>query len=218
MDEHTGFAQPLGQRAAQEELAYIRRTLDAAGRLSIVPGTGFLAIGVLALAAVWLNERFLHGVPGGSRYLMEWRAQGSALAGPYLGAYLVWGGLFLVSLLIGITTMRAKARRTRQVFWSPVLQKALWGYGAAMLLGAVLTLTLLRQPEFLPEVWLGCYGVALVGAGAVSISPIRWMGICFLMLAALAAFTELSGNLLLAAGFGGLHIGFGAYIAWRHDG
>jgi hypothetical protein len=219
MDESPEFAHPLGQRAAQEELAYIRRTLDAAGRLSIVPGWGFVVIGALALATIWINERLNFGAPWGESYVRALReAENGTVGETFLWSTLLWGGLLLTAVAVGVVSMQRKARRTGQAFWSPVLRKALWGYVAAMVLGAVLTFSLLDHPQLLPQVWLGCYGAALVGAGAVSISPIRWMGICFLVLAAVAAFTRMGGSLVLAAGFGWLHIFFGAYIAWRHDG
>ena len=74
-------------------------------------------------------------------------------------------------------------------------------------------------PELLPVAWLGGYGAALTSAGVVSVSPVRWMGISFLVLAVVALLLPASAGLaLLAAGFGGLHIIFGAYIFWRHDG
>jgi hypothetical protein len=45
------------------------------------------------------------------------------------------------------------------------------------------------------------------------------MGVCFLMLGTVALFGPAAwGDLLLAAGFGGVHIGFGVWIARRHGG
>jgi hypothetical protein len=184
-----------------------------------VPGRGFVVIGLLALVTLWINEQFLAGAPWSRTVLREMGEEGyTADKSHFLLTTLLWAGLLAASLATGSYAMWRKARRTGQAFWSPVLRKALWGYAAAMLFGGLLTVSSLDTPALLPEVWLGCYGVALVGAGAVSISPIRWMGICFLLLAAVAALTSVSGSLLLAAGFGGLHILFGGYIAWRHDG
>ena len=202
---------PRSAHAAREDLYYIRQTLAAAGHLSTVPGRGLMAIGALALVAVLVNLK-LTGAP--------WSAEAAGHDSPSQGL-VVWLALLGLSLVVGAWTMRGKARRTGQVFWSPVLRKALWGYGAAMLLGAVLTGSLVGAGllDLLPEVWLGCYGVALVAAGGYSVSPVRWMGLCFLALAAVAALTPASfGLALLALGFGWVHIAFGAYIAWRHDG
>jgi len=191
----------------QDSLLYIRRTLEAAGRLSTVSGTGTFFVGVLALAAVVVNVR-ITGTP--------WNTG----AQPYQ-ALAVWAALLVLSGAVTAFSMARKSSRTGLAFWSPVLRKALWTFSAPMVLGAVLSAAVLRSqnPELLPVVWLGCYGAALTAAGVMSVSPVRWMGISFLALAICAVFlTPAAGLALLAAGFGLLHIIFGAYIHWRHDG
>ncbi len=198
--------QPV-RRNAQEDLEYIRRMLAASGHLSIVPGRGIALIGLLALGVTAVN-RWQTGPP--------WREQDVNPAGLAL-----WGGLLAVSLAIGVAAMGRKARHTGQVFWSPVLRKALWGYGAAMTLGAILTGSVIYEgrADLLAEVWLGCYGAGLTAAGVVSVAPVRWMGMSFLLLAAGAAVAPpWAGLLLLGLGFGWVHLAFGAYIAWKHDG
>jgi hypothetical protein len=207
MDEPSESAPALRSRGAREELAYIRRTLDAAGSFSSVPGRGLVVIGLMALAAAVVNQR-VTGAPwdGGARPV-------ESLA--------VWATLLAFSVLVGLWTMAQKARRTGQPVWSPVLRKALWGYCAAMLLGGILSGAVIRtgQLDMLPEIWLGCYGLAMIAGGVMSVAPVRWMGISFLALSGARALLPAPyGLLLLAAGFGGLHILFGAYIAWRHDG
>ncbi len=193
-------------RSPQEDLAYIRRTLDAAGRLSSVSGRGLVLVGFLGLGAVAVNA-LATGAP--------WQAGAGTES---LG---VWAVCLVASFAVGVTSMDRKARRMGQRLWTPVLQKALWSYASAMVLGAVLSLAVLRagRPELLPALWLGCYGAALTSTGVFSVSPVRWMGISFLVLSLIAALVPASAGLtMLAMGFGWLHIGFGAYIAWRHDG
>ena len=191
----------------QDSLLYIRRTLEAAGRLSTVSGSGIFFVGIMALAAVLANTRFT-GTP--------WDAG----VRPYR-ALAVWAVLLLFSAAVTALSMAQKSRHTGVAFWSPVLRKALWPFSAPMALGAILSAAVFRAQnlELLPVIWLGCYGAALTAAGVMSVSPVRWMGISFLLLAASAAFLPASAGLaLLAAGFGLLHIIFGAYIHWRHDG
>ncbi|MBI3662823.1 MAG: hypothetical protein HY234_07215 [Acidobacteria bacterium] len=207
MDEHSEPAPALHARGAHEELEYIRRTLDAAGSFSSIPGRGLVVIGLMALAAVVVNQR-VTGAP--------W--DDGARPAESLAA---WSVLLALSVLVGLWTMARKARRTGQPVWSPVLRKALWGFVAAMLLGGILSGAVIRSGhlDLLPEIWLGCYGSAMIAGGVMSVAPVRWMGISFLALAAAgAAFAPQYGLLLLAAGFGALHLLFGAYIAWRHDG
>lgn len=191
----------------QDSLLYIRRTLEAAGRLSTVSGSGIFFVGIMALAAVVANTR-VTGTP--------WDQDGRSYR-----ALTVWAVLLVFSAAVTALSMARKSRHTGVAFWSPVLRKALWPFSAPMALGAILSAAVLRAQnlELLPVIWLGCYGAALTAAGVMSVSPVRWMGISFLLLAASAAFLPASAGLaLLAAGFGLLHIIFGAYIHWRHDG
>jgi hypothetical protein len=53
----------------------------------------------------------------------------------------------------------------------------------------------------------------------VSVPPIRYMGLSFLLMAAGAAISPKEAGLAwLALGFGLLHVVYGAYIARRHNG
>jgi len=61
--------------------------------------------------------------------------------------------------------------------------------------------------------------VGVVAAGAFSVKVVPAMGVGFMGLGAAAlVLPPAAGNWLLAAGFGGLHTGFGIVIARRHGG
>ena len=97
-----------------------------------------------------------------------------------------------------------------------------------MMLGAALTVALWRAGliGLLPGAWLALYGAGVVTGGAYSVKSVPVMGCCFVLLGALAllfapaslASAPASADVLMAAGFGGLHIAFGIYIARRHGG
>jgi hypothetical protein len=98
--------------------------------------------------------------------------------------------------------------------------------GPPLFAGALLTLGLymnnyqFRLASVIPGVWLLMYGVALMAAGAHSVPSVPVMGSAFLVLGAvvLVANAAFLMNAAMAVGFGGLHLGFGWYIAKRHGG
>lgn len=200
----------LHDRAIQD-LSFIRRTMEGAASFTDVPGRGLIALGVIALAATFLAAR-----------------QSSAE-----GWLSVWLATAVVGGVVGAGTMLQKMRRrltTNAAFQlSAPARKFFLGYWPALVAGALLTLALvdLSTPgveprvteRLLPGLWLLLYGSGVTTAGTHSVRAVPLMGVGFMMLGAIALLVPgISGNLMLALGFGALHIGFGLYIARRHGG
>jgi hypothetical protein len=89
-----------------------------------------------------------------------------------------------------------------------------------MLAGGVLTAVLFRagMDGFLPGMWLLLYGAGVVSGGSASVRVVPVMGACFMAFGAAALLLPAWGSILLAAGFGGLHIFFGTMIAVKYGG
>jgi hypothetical protein len=201
------MTEPLSADSARENLQYIRRTLEAAGRLTAVPGKCLMGAGCLALAGVAVNA-FVTGPPWGQR------------TAPPL-ALDVWGGVLAASVAIVSYGIYRKAQLMQTPIQAPLIRKLLWSLCPSLFVGAVLTNFAVRTHnlEWLPTIWLGCYGAAVASGGEVSVAPVRYMGLCLLFCAAMAAIAPAGMGLTwVAVGFGWLHLVFGAYIAWRHNG
>jgi hypothetical protein len=193
--------------SAHENLLYIRKTLEAAGQFTAVPGKCLMGAGIAALAGVAVNVHFT-GAPWGAasepRHALE-----------------VWGVVLGVSLAIVSMGIYRKSFLMRTRIQAPLMRKLLWSLCPSLFVGAVLTYLAVKSGglQWLPTVWLGCYGAAVASGGQVSVAPVRYMGVCLLLAATGAAISPAGMGLTwLAVGFGWVHLVFGAYIAWRHNG
>jgi len=201
------MVEPLSAETARENLIYIRKTLEAAGRFTAVPGKCLMAAGVIALVGASFNA-FVTGAPWSyGRY-------------PRL-ALSTWGVVLGVSLVIVSFGIYRKSRQMCTPIHPPLLRKLLWSLCPALFVGGMLTDLAVRSQNlnWLPVIWLGCYGTAVTNGGQVSVTAVRYMGLSFL-LASLGAAASPAGMGLtwMAVGFGWLHLVYGAYIAWRHNG
>jgi hypothetical protein len=133
----------------------------------------------------------------------------------------VWLAGALTGFAIGVIEICRKLRVAGRTFYHAPARRFGLGLAPPLITGALLTAVLHRtgQSHLLPGVWLLLYGAGAVSGGVSSVTAVPAMGACFMVLGAVALFCPLPlGNWLLAAGFGGLHIIFGIWIARRYGG
>jgi hypothetical protein len=189
---------PLHSRAL-DDLSFIRDTMARAGTVTSVPGWGGVAMGVTALAASWIASRQASGA--------EWLA--------------VWLAEAVLALGIGGIAMIRKADLSRTPLFTRAGKLFVRSFAPPILAGAVLTPVFFRAGlvDKLPGLWMLLYGAAVTAGGAFSVRAVLLLGLSFMGLGAAAFLAPpVWGNLLMAAGFGGLQIGFGLLIARRHGG
>ncbi|HEU4887558.1 MAG TPA: hypothetical protein VFV49_06710 [Thermoanaerobaculia bacterium] len=184
---------------ALSNLRYIREAMERASAFTSIPGWGGVAVGITAIVAAVLAGR-----EGLSRTWM-----------------LIWLGEAVVAALIAGVTMVRKAARSDVSFRGAPARRFFISYFAPIVAGAVLTIFLARHGfhAALPATWLLLYGASFVSSGAYSIPVVPVMGVCFMLLGMAACFVPFAvANVLLGAGFGGLHVVFGWVIARRYGG
>jgi hypothetical protein len=164
-------------------------------------------------------------VSGWGGVMMGLSALGTAFAaGPprdtrgWLG---FWIADAVLASAIGLVAMIRKARRTGTPLTNAAARRFAFAFVPGIAAGAGLTLFFVSEhlTTRLPGCWLLLYGAAVTSGGAFSIRLVPLMGIS-LMLLGVAAFVApaSAGSLFMAAGFGGLQIGFGLTIARRYGG
>ena len=186
---------------AVSNLRFIRDTMERAGSFTSIPGWGGFAVGIAALISGAAAQRYT------SFQTQRWLA--------------TWLACAAVSSVIGFATMAIKGKRAGVSFTTGVARRFFIGYFAPMIAGAALTFSLWMDDSYraMPAVWLLLYGASFISSGAFSLRVIPIMGACFMALGLAAAVLPLAlSNLILTAGFGGLHIIFGLIIARNYGG
>lgn len=184
---------------AEGNLRYIRDAMERASSFTAVSGLGLVVIGLIGVAAWWASDPWF----GSARWTET------------------WVGAAVLAILVGSASIVVKAKLTAASLHTAPARKFALNLAPPMLVGMLLTAAMYRagQQEWLAPLWLLLYGAGVITGGFASVRSVPVMGLGFLVLGLLALLvpSELA-PLLLLAGFGGLHLAFGAYIAWRHHG
>ena len=184
---------------AVENLRYIRNTIEAAHTFTTIPGKGCLAMGVTALAAV--------GIESIPQLAPHWLA--------------VWVGAAIVACGSALWFMEQKARAQGLSLRRAVAKRFFMTLAPAFLAGAILTAALAGQVdrELVTGMWLLLYGAGLAACGLFSIPAVFTAGMAFMALGTAALWLPPgSAHIVLALGFGGIHLALGTTIVRHHGG
>ncbi|HYO47051.1 MAG TPA: hypothetical protein VEY33_10240 [Gemmatimonadota bacterium] len=184
---------------AEDDLRAIRDAMEGSSRFTSVSGAGEMAVGATALVAAWIAT----GRSSVAGWLTVWVVEAVAAAALSLAAA-AW-----------------KAGRGGGTLWSLPARRFLLSLAPPLAAGTALTPVLYRAGlvDALPGAWLVLYGAGVVTGGAFSVRIVPLTGILFMLAGAAAlAFPEWGRDAWMAAGFGGIHLAFGAALARRHGG
>jgi hypothetical protein len=184
---------------ALDNLRYIREAMESSASFTAVPGWGGVAMGASALVAAGL-------------------ASTPALRGYWLTIWVL--DAVFAALVGGLATWR-KARGQGVELYRGVARRFLLNLTPPIAAAVVMTAVLAFAGDtwFIPGLWLLLYGTGVITGGAFSVRPVPIMGACFMGLGAITLVLPAEwSNAMLALGFGGLHLVFGALIARRYGG
>jgi hypothetical protein len=183
---------------ALADLRFIRETMEQAS-VTTFSGRALMSVGLLAVVVGTLASI--------ARTRERW--------------LLLWIALAGVSVPLAVLATARKSRAAGLPLASGPARKFGLCLAPAMIAGGLLTVVLARAGlwSLLPGLWLLVYGAGVVAGGAFSVRVVPVMGVGFMALGACALLGPAAwGDLLLVAGFGGLHLVFGALIARQYGG
>jgi hypothetical protein len=187
------------QARAMDNLRFIRGMMERAATFTAISGFGQIVIGITAIGAAVIASRQV--LPWA--WVATWLAEAGIAAG------------------ISVASMTLKAHAANMPLLSGPLRKLVLSFSPPIMVGVVFTAVLVNHGlyDFLPGVWMLLYGAAVVSAGTYSVRIVPVMGALFMVVGAATLVAPPSwATGFTIVGFGGLHILFGLWIAWRHGG
>ena len=184
---------------AMDNLRFIRGIMESAATFTAVSGWGQVLIGVTAIAATFVADR--QSLPWAC--VATWVADAGIAAG------------------ISVASMAVKSHAAHVPLLTGAFKNLILTFSPAMFVGAVLTTVFIKRNLFvlLPGSWLLLYGAAVVAAGTNSVRMVPFLGAAFMAVGTAAFLVPDSMQpWMMLAGFGGLHVVFGLWIARKHGG
>jgi hypothetical protein len=202
-----------------EDIKVIRKMMEESTRFLSLSGLSGVFAGVVSIIGAYLVYLFI--LDNGE---IEFFTYLSGLTDPN---YPVSGWLLIVDALtvLGLAITFAlvfslrKARRDKKKFMTPISLRMLLNLSIPLFTGGVfvIALVLADQLLFIVPCFLIFYGLALVNAGKFTFSEIFYLGLLEIIIGLVALFVPEWGLIFWLAGFGVLHIIYGAAMYRRYE-
>jgi hypothetical protein len=210
------------QHQPLETLQDIKRMMERSSRFISLSGWSGISAGICALLGAWVAHNRLHEL-GGSTQEFDY-------SGPRIVTPPQTGSLFFDLVLIAAITFVAafisaffftyiRSRRNGVPMWDRTVQRLAWNTILPMVVGGIMLLRAL-QMGYYELVAPGClifYGLALVNASKYTLGEVRYLGYGQIFLGILNLWIINEGLYFWAAGFGVLHIVYGAVMWWKYE-
>jgi hypothetical protein len=190
---------PEMQARAMDNLRFIRGVMESAVTFTAVSGWGQIVLGLTAIVAALVASR--QSLPWVR--VATWVAEAGIAAG------------------ISVASMAIKSHTANMPLLTGPIRKLVLSFSPPMIVGAVLTAVLVLHGlyDYLPGIWMLLYGAAVVSAGTYSVRSVPVMGAAFMVVGTVTLLAPVAwSTAFMIVSFGLLHVGFGAWIAWRHGG
>jgi hypothetical protein len=201
-----------------KDLRDIRQMMERSSRFISLSGFSGIAAGLWALAGAAIARYVIF-----ENYYTAYDDIGH-FTGPgfiklkmqvFILAAAVFAGAFLTSFYF---TWK-KSNKDGLSLWNPVSRRLFWNMVIPLVAGGLFIISLLRYDDwrFVAPCCLIFYGLALVNASKYTLTDIRYLGYCEIVLGLINMQWIGYGLYFWAIGFGVLHIVYGIVMWWKYE-
>lgn len=210
------------QNTSLEAIQDIKRMMERSSRFISLSGLSGVSAGICALIGAWIAHPYVFGTKD---FIINANvAAVQAMAGDYsiiLNTWLFWIAVctFLAALISSFIFTYIKSKKEGIPVWGKTAKRLLVAVSLPLIVGGFFLFRLIHFGTF-GLVAPGClifYGLALINASKYTLSEIKYMGYCQLLLGVINCWFVGYGLYFWALGFGVLHILYGAYMWWKYE-
>lgn len=200
-----------------EDIKDIRRIMERSSRFISLSGLSGVSAGICALIGTYAGYRILDNYYGSNNSRGIFSGDDFSLL--KLKMLAVAGTTFIVAFISSYYLTRRKARRQGLPLWDHTSRRLAWNMIIPLVSGGAFILGMLRYDAwlFVSPACLLFYGLALVNASKYTLSDIRYLGYCEIVLGLVNMLFPGYGLWFWAAGFGVLHIVYGTLMWMKYE-
>lgn len=206
------MSQPQDQLEALHE---IRHIMDRSTRFISLSGLSGVFAGLSALAGAAIVKWYFT-----RHHINYYQDAGHSLTRAHLTFLLmVAAGILVLALSTAIYFTVRNARRKNYRLWDNQSRRLLLNLAIPLATGGAFCAVLLyhRVLYLVAPATLVFYGLTLVHGSKYTLSDIRYLGLCLIMLGLLASFFVGYGLMLWTIGFGMLHVVYGTLVYLKYE-
>jgi hypothetical protein len=201
-----------------QEVKDIRRLMERSSRFISLSGLSGVAAGVFALVGAYIARYVIF-----ENYYGEYNARlhfrGSDFTALINQLLALAAAVFAAAFLSAFYFTWRKSNKQGRPLWDYTSRRLFWNMIIPLVAGGLFILGMLRLDEwrFVAPACLIFYGVALVNASKYTLTDIRYLGYCQIIVGLLNMLWIGYGLYFWALGFGILHIIYGVVMWWKYE-
>jgi hypothetical protein len=203
-----------GEQQPTETLKDIKQLMERSSRFISLSGLSGVAAGVCALGGAWVANGILN------EFIKSYKTESFKSEATDILSLELLGlavAIFLVASLSALYFTSRKAKKRNLPMWDHTSRRLLWNLLVPLLAGGAFIICMLKYNEwrFVAPSCLIFYGLALVNASKYTLTDIRYLGYCEIILGLINMMFIGYGLYFWAVGFGILHIIYGAMMWFK---
>lgn len=205
----------MKQKDLIQEIGQIRSMMERSSKFMSISGLSGVLIGCVAL----IGSAIAYFIVYGTKSEFGYRDYYILDQGVIIKLAWVAFSVLLVSMIIGVSMAKAKAKKARQKIWNTSSKALLKAMAVPLIAGGLFTIILMCQGIYglLASSLLIFYGLALTAGSVFTFREVRVLGILEITLGLLALAFPGYGIWFWMLGFGVLHIVYGVIVHKKYE-